>query len=256
MLRILFIPLFSFSLYAIGYPALYSEMSAPLFKTRVQIDPLVIQASLRQHVLKYEAHSDRVLGKSRRVKSDSPVVQREAYRTALEGLKKSHDELKIFFKRQLKQSINSDDYSLFLALISTKSDADYLDPYLREKVYTYYSAHRIQDSSCYLDTRMKQEWDTIASYYPSKALVNYEKIGDAYYREVILLSTERSPYSAKVRSFLKDNNVKFTEHDIEKSAEGLEKFEQYKGTRIPLLIVNNRVIQGYNEFEMDKLLRR
>ena len=256
MLRILVLSLFSLSLYAIGYPALYSEMSAPLFKTRVQIDPLVVQASLRQHVLEYEAHSDRVLGKYRRVKNSSPFAQKEAYRTALKGLQKSHSELKIFFKRQLKQSISSDDYTLFLALISTKSNADYLDPYLREKIYTYYSAHRLQGSSCYLDTRMKKEWDAIASYYPANGLVNYEKVGDAYYREVMLLSTVRSPYSAKVRSFLKDNNVKFTEHDIETSEEGLAKFEHYKGTRIPLLIVNNRVVQGYNEFEMDKLLRR
>ena len=256
MLRILVLSLFSLSLYAIGYPALYSEMSAPLFKTRVQIDPLVVQVSLRQHVLEYEAHSDRVLGKYRRVKNSSSFTQKEAYRTALKGLKKSHSELKRYFQRQLKQAIETDDYTLFLAIISTKSDADYLDPYLREKIYTYYSAHRQQESSCYLDARMKKEWDTIALYYPSNGLVNYEKLGDAYYREVILLSTERSPYSAKVRGFLKDNNVKFTEHDIETSDEGLEKFEHYKGTRIPLLVINNRVVEGYNEFEMDKLLRR
>jgi len=256
MLRIFVFSLFSLSLYAIGYPALYSETAAPLFKTRVQIDPLVSQASLRQHILKYEAHSDRVLGKYRRVKSSSSSTQKEAYRTALKGLEKSHSELKIYFKRQLKQSISTDNYTLFLALISIKSDTDYLDPYLREKIYTYYSAHRQQEYSCYLDRRMKKEWDTIASYYPSNGVVNYEKVGDAYYREVILLSTERSPYSAKVRGFLKDNNVKFTEHDIEKSEEGLEKFEHYKGTRIPLLVINNRVVEGYNEYEMDKLLRR
>jgi len=256
MLRILSLSLISLSLYAIGYPSIYSEMSAPLFETRVQIDSLVSQPTLRQNILTYEAHSDRVLGKYRRVKNDSPASQKKSYHDALQKLKKSHSELKRLFQRQLKQAIETDDLPLFLALISIKSEEDYLDPYLREKIYTYYSAHRSEGSSCYLDTRMKKEWNSIAPYYPKNGLTNYAKTDNAYYREVLLLTTKSSPYSAKARAFLKENNVRFTEHDIESSDEGKSVFEKYKGKRIPLTIIDNRVVEGYNEFEMDKLLRR
>ncbi len=255
MLRILSLSLLSLSLHAIGYPSLYSETAAPLFETRVQIDTLVSQPSLRQHILTYEAHSDRVLGKYRRVKNSSPIAQKEAYHAALKTLKKSHKELKIYFQRELKRAIERDDYPLFLALVSMKSKKDYQDPYLREKIYTYYSAHRLKSNSCYLDRRMKKEWDAIATYYPEKGVVNYENTDNAYYREVILLSTIHSPFSAKVRAFLKENNVKFKEHDIETSDEGVAIFIKYKGSRIPLLVINNRVIEGYNEYDMDKLLR-
>jgi glutaredoxin len=256
MIRIVFLTLFSLSLYAISYPVPYSELAAPLFKARVQLDPLVYQSSLRHPVLAYVAQSDRVLGKYRRIKSHSDPALKKEYLKALKELEKTHKELRIFLQRQLKRAIETDQYTLFLAIIATKSESDYKDPYLREKIYTYYNAHRLEERSCFLDTRIKKEWDSIAPYYPSKGLVNYEKTDNAYYRKVLLLTTSLSPYSAKTRAFLKDNNVKFTEHDIETSDEGKQTFEHYNGRRVPLVVINNRVVQGYNEFEMDKLLRR
>ena len=256
MRRIIFLALFSFSLNAISYPELYSELAGPLYEARVELDDLVYQPSLRHPVLAYEAQSDRVLGKYRLIKAHSDPALKKEYLKALKQLQKTHKELKIFLQRQLKHAIETDQYPLFLAIVGTKSEEDYKDPYLREKIYTYYNAHRLEDSSCFLDTRIKKEWNSIAPYYPSNGLVNYEKTENAYYREVILLSTSLSPYSAKTRAFLKDNNVKFTEHDIETSDEGKQAFEHYKGTRVPLVVINNRVVEGYNEFEMDKLLRR
>lgn len=256
MLRIVFLTLFSLSLNAISYPALYSEMAGPLFKARVQIDDLVYHASLRQSVLAYEAQSDRVLGKYRRIKTDSDPIIKNDYYNALKELQQMHTNLTIFLHKQLTQAIQSDNYILFLAIVKMENEEEYKSPYLREEIYTYYHAHREEGSSCYLDDRIKKEWDAIAPYYPSKGLFNYENTANAYYREVFLLSTTLSPYSAKVKEFLQDNNVKFKEYDIETSDEGLEIFEKYKGTRIPMVIINNRVVEGYNEFEMDRLLRR
>jgi glutaredoxin len=255
MLRIIILTLFSLSLYAIGYPALYGKLAGPLFEARVQLDDLVYHPSLRHQVLAYEAHSDRVLGRYRRVKDDSDPAIKANYSLALLALQKNHQELKKFLQQQLAHAIEADNYLLFLAIVDTKIEEAYQNPYLREKIYTYYNAHRHENSSCYLDHRIEQEWDNIATYYPSKDLVNYEETSNAYYREVILLSTLRSPYSANVRAFLKRNRVKFIEYDIETSDEGKDVFEQYKGTRVPLVVINNRVVEGYNEFEMDRLLR-
>lgn len=256
MQRIIFLSLFSLSLYAIGYPKPYSTFAAPLFEARVKLDYLVSQPTLRHHILDYEAQSDRVLGEYRRIKYSSETALKKDYFKALQELKKSYDALFRHLHLQLTNAIEENNYTLFLAIIETQSEDDYKSPYLREKIYNYYSAHRQQGTSPYLDERIRKEWATIASYYPSKGLVNYANTDNAYYREVILLKTVFSPYSAKVREFLQDNNVKFKEYDIEESDEGRALFEQYKGKYIPLLIINNRVIEGYNEFEMDKLLRR
>ncbi len=255
MLRIVLLTLFSLSLHAIRYPQPYSELAGPLFEARVKLDYLVYQPSLRHQILAYEAQSDRVLGKYYRVKNDSNAALKYNYFQALQQLQKSYDDLSKHLYQQLTVAIEEDDYTLFLAVIAAQNEADYKSPYLREKIYNYYSAHRQQGTSCYLDYRIRKEWDSIAPYYPSKGLVNYENTENAYYREVILLKTAFSPYSAKVREFLQDNNVKFKEYDIEESDEGKQLFEQYNGKFIPLLIINNRVVEGYNEFEMDKLLR-
>ncbi|MGB5966105.1 MAG: glutaredoxin domain-containing protein [Sulfurimonadaceae bacterium] len=256
MVRIVFLTLFSLSLSAISYPQLYSKVAGPLYEARVELDDLVYHAPLRHPVLAYQAHSDRVLGHYRLVKPDSDLRVKNEYYSALIELQKEHKELRKFLHQQLAQAIETDQYLTFLAIIDTNNEEDYKSPYLREKIYTYYNAHRQEGSSCYLDNRIKKEWESIAPYYPSKGLVNYEKTSNAFYREVTLLSTSRSPYSVKARGFLKENNVKFTEYDMEISDEGKQMFEHYKGTRVPLVIINNRAVEGYNEFEMDKLLRR
>ncbi len=256
MQRIIFLSLFSLSLYAIGYPQPYSALAGPLFEARVKLDYLVAQPTLRHHILDYEAQSDRVLGKYRRIKYNSDPALKNDYFKALQELKQSYDALFRHLHLQLTKAIEENNYALFLALIATQNEADYKSPYLREKIYNYYSAHRQQGPSPYLDDRIRKEWTSIASYYPAKGLVNYANTDNAYYREVTLLKTLFSPYSAKVKEFLQDNNVKFKEYDIEESDEGRALFEQYEGKYIPLVIINNRVVEGYNEFEMDRLLRR
>lgn len=257
MLRIILSLLFcSLSLFAIRYPQPYSTLAGPLFEARVNFDPLVYHPELRHPVLAYEAESDRILGRYLPLKKSSPVTEKEAYYKALMRLQQMHNELLQLLQQQLRHAIAVDHYPLFLAIIGTKIESYYENPYLREKIYTYYHAHRSQGYSCYLDHRIKREWDAIASYYPRKALVNYAELPEALYREVTLLTTKRSPYSAKARAFLKANNVKFKEYDIETDTEGRALFEHSEGHYIPLLIINNRVLEGYNEFEMDKLLRR
>ncbi len=256
MLKIFFLTLFSLSLYAFHYPVPYSELAGPLFKARVELDPLVYQPSLRHHILAYEAHSDRVMGTYRLVKSSSPKAMKNSYHKALLELQKNHQELKRFLQQQLVQAIEEDNYPLFLAIVSTQNEESFKNPYFRENIYNYYSAHRSEAISIYLDNRIQRDWESIASYYPANGLVNYASLPEARYREVTLLTTSHSPYSAKVRAFLKNNRVKFAEYDIETSPEGKEIFEQHEGKRVPLVVINNRVIEGYNEFEMDRLLRR
>lgn len=255
MFKILFLSFFSISLMAALYPEPYQEIAEPLFKARVSYDALLYHDELRDKVYPYIVESDRVLGKYLPLDMDSPESQKEAYLRDLKALQKQYQTLNIFLHRQLTQVIDKDDYPLFLALVRTNNNAYFTDPYLREKIYTYYQANREREDSCILDTRIKQEWDVLAHYFPKNALVNYENLGDAYYREVLLITTEDSPYGAKIAEFFKKNRVKYKKYDLS-SEEGAALFKKFKGNRIPLVIINNRVVEGYNEFEMDRLLRR
>ena len=255
MIRITFLLLLSLVLHALNYPTPYNEKATRLFEARIQLEPLVFEPKFQQRVHAYQRHSDQVLGHFLPLNRKSTPAQVKAYRLALEGLQKEYDDLMLYLHQRLNSVMNADNYAIFLVIINAKNEADYKDPYQREKIYTYYHAHRDQNISSYLDERIKAEWDSIAPYYP-KMHTNYAALPDAYYREVILINTPLSPYGAKIKSFFNYHSVKYRELDYSSDPEAKKLFEKYKGSRIPMVIINNRVVEGYNEVEMDRLLRR
>ena len=255
MLKLFLLFIMSITLFGAHYPTPFSDLAHPLFKTRVQLDSLTQVPALRQVTLDYVAHSDRVLGHFYRIKMSSSAQEKKNYYKALIKLKEEHSDLVAYTKSHMHTVIDEGDYPLFLKLIRTKSPIFYSDAYLREEIYTYYHAHRYIETSCYLDTRIKDEWDDLAYFYPTKRF-NYANTENAYYREVLLINTPNSPYGAKIKEFFKQNNVKYKSYDLTKDEKATQLFKKYHGTRIPMVIINNRVVEGYNEFEMDKLLRR
>ena len=255
MLKLFLLFIMSITLFGAHYPTPFSDLAHPLFKTRVQLDSLTQVPALRQVTLDYVRHSDHVLGHYYRIKMSSSAQEKKNYRKALIKLQEEHSDLVAYTKSHMHTIIEEDNYPLFLKLIRTKSPIFYSDAYLREEIYTYYHAHRHIETSCYLDTRIKNEWGDLAYFYPRKRF-NYATTENAYYREVILITTDKSPYAEKIKAFFKYNHVKFKTLDYEKDKEAQALFTKFKGKGIPLLIINNRTLVGYNEKEMDRLLRR
>ena len=68
-------------------------------------------------------------------------------------------------------------------------------------------------------------------------------ISMAHGQQVVLYATDWCGYCARTRKYFKDNNIPFTEYDIEKSSEGREQYDQLNGKGVPLLVVNGEVIQ-------------
>ena len=245
----------SLSLFGAHYPTPFSDLAHPLFKTRVQLDALTEVPTLRQVTLDYVRHSDHVLGHFYRIKMSSSAQDKKEYHQALVKLEEEHADLVAYTKSYIQTVIEDDNYPLFLKMVRTKSPIFYKDAYLREKVYTYYHEHRAVETSCYLDTRIKNEWTDLAYFYPTKKF-NYASTDNAYYREVFLITIDKSPYGKKIKAFFKHNNVKYKTLNYEKNKEAKQLFKKFKGQGIPLLIINNRTLVGYNEKEMDRLLRR
>jgi hypothetical protein len=255
MLRLIFLLLFSVTLFATHYPQPYHTLAEPLFKARVQLDPLVYHDTFREKVLHYQRHADRVLGHYYRLKHNSDPKTLAAYKDALIALKVEYTELKHFLHRQLDNVIQDDNYDAFISIITTMDDADYSNPYRRESIYTYYQAHRHERPSACLDRRIAEEYQAIAAYTPEK-YVDYRHTPNARYREVILITIPQSPYGEKVRRFFKSHHVRFTAYDLNKDAKGEVLFDKHRAHRIPLVIIDNHTIEGYNAYEMDRLLRR
>ena len=62
----------------------------------------------------------------------------------------------------------------------------------------------------------------------------------------ILYTIENSVHCDQARQFLIANNVHYIEYDIGKSPQGRAQFDQLGGKSVPLLIINNQMIKGYN----------
>ena len=74
--------------------------------------------------------------------------------------------------------------------------------------------------------------------------------------KVMVYSTSWCPWCKKVKEFLKENKIKFTNRDVEKSkkyADEMIKKSRQKG--IPVTIINGKVIVGFEEDKMRKELK-
>lgn len=65
--------------------------------------------------------------------------------------------------------------------------------------------------------------------------------------EVVLYATEWCGYCKATREFFAANGIRYVEQDIEKSSEALARHRKLGGKGVPLILVGDEVINGYNE---------
>jgi glutaredoxin len=63
---------------------------------------------------------------------------------------------------------------------------------------------------------------------------------------VVLYTTEWCPYCAKARHFFRARDIPYTEYDIEKSVDAKRQYHHLGGRGVPLILVGDRVIHGYD----------
>lgn len=71
---------------------------------------------------------------------------------------------------------------------------------------------------------------------------------------VVLYATEWCGYCKASREFFADHNISYVEHDIEKSSEALARHRKLGGKGVPLIVVGDEVIEGYNESALRAVL--
>jgi len=72
---------------------------------------------------------------------------------------------------------------------------------------------------------------------------------------VVLYATEWCGYCRAARRFLQENNIRYVEHDIEKSPDAHRRYRELGGSGVPLLEVNGEVIRGFNPNAIKAALR-
>ena len=88
----------------------------------------------------------------------------------------------------------------------------------------------------------------IYKHWPEQT-VNYSESN-----QVVLYSTDWCGYCEKTRQFLNEKNIEYVEFDIEKSDEGLRRYNALNGNGVPVLNINGTKVTGYNKSKILNLL--
>ena len=72
--------------------------------------------------------------------------------------------------------------------------------------------------------------------------------------DVVMYSTSWCPYCRKARLFFRQANVPYTEYDVEKSASAYEEYQRISGRGVPVIVIGDQVIQGFNQPAIKKAL--
>ncbi|KQV51409.1 hypothetical protein ASE26_23275 [Duganella sp. Root198D2] len=64
--------------------------------------------------------------------------------------------------------------------------------------------------------------------------------------QVVLYGTETCPYCAKARAYFKENGIAYADLDVGKPGESREEFKKLGGKNVPLLLIGERRIDGFN----------
>jgi len=72
--------------------------------------------------------------------------------------------------------------------------------------------------------------------------------------EIVLYSASWCGYCTATREFFKDNGIRFTELDIENTAAGAEGYAKLGAGGVPLIVVGDELVRGYNEAGLRQML--
>jgi glutaredoxin len=244
------------SLFSISIPPQYAAISTPLFEARAAFYRLPADDyAVREAVLQYAVMCDQAQEFGYKSSHSHDMKEQKAYLKKLQTLQSHYDKLSVFMLRELDRAIETEGYPLFLSIINSEMDTLFDNPNLKERIYAYYCANRFFKISPYLDKRINDERQTIIYYNTAGGnRYAYSNTPNARFREVRILTTPFCPYCLRTTNFLRKNGIRFTEYDIHSSEEGQALYEKLGGRGVPLLIINNTVIRGYNESKMRKAL--
>lgn len=102
----------------------------------------------------------------------------------------------------------------------------------------------------------------VGRYLPQVAQMVMPKYnqGDfaAYYPDaktrVVVYGTETCPYCAKARAYLKERQVAFGDFDVAKSEKGKQDFAKLGGKAVPVILIGDRQLVGFNQAAIDAAL--
>ena len=98
-----------------------------------------------------------------------------------------------------------------------------------------------------------------ASFWFARPLLQHRAVSPAALAAgqpaVVLYATDWCGYCKAARAFFQANDIRYVEYNIDKSTEAYKQHKKNGGRGVPLIVVGEEVIGGYNEAALRQLLR-
>lgn len=92
-------------------------------------------------------------------------------------------------------------------------------------------------------------------YNSPSQVIGTPQAAEAKHDNVVLYATAWCGYCKKTRAFLAENDIKYTEYDVEESEEGHKQFKALGGKGVPVIDIRGTVIKGYSIKKMTATLK-
>lgn len=72
--------------------------------------------------------------------------------------------------------------------------------------------------------------------------------------QVVIYTTDWCGYCKKAKAHMKQRGIAYTEHDIEKDQASYADFKRHGGNGVPLILVRDKVMRGFDADDFDDML--
>jgi glutaredoxin len=255
-MRWMIIMLLALQLWAVGedVPSLFAQLGDPLFAYAQRADSLKDDSVVGCDAALYAMRADAVRMAGLAAESGQKSGAKTAYLKQLRSLQEEFDHLMSSLKRELLNSMKKSDTDRFMQIISTQPAVANQNRSLREKVVDFYKANSLQGQSAFLDNIAKQEADMDTIYTGERSTGDGSVYGGANIpsahmrKQVIVLGTASCPYCIKARSFLREKGIPFRDLNVNTSKEGRRLYKKHHGHGVPLILVGDARIPGFNPY--------
>ena len=73
-------------------------------------------------------------------------------------------------------------------------------------------------------------------------------------KKVVIYTTQRCGYCKKAKAYMRANNIRFTEYDVETTSKGKRDYQRMGGTGVPIIMVGTQRINGFNQSRLARAL--
>jgi len=74
-------------------------------------------------------------------------------------------------------------------------------------------------------------------------------------KDIKVYSTPTCPWCRKVKEYLKEKNVQYTDFNVAEDREKLQEMVDLTGQRgVPVIVINGQVIVGFNQGKIDEAI--